>query len=394
MTREEAIKILKARPYSGEVLEALETLVPEYKESEDERIRKWLYEYISNCPNNNFSFYGGVGKDAVLNYLKKQKEKNDGFIEGLEQGKKQFYWKPTEEDIRLFNKAVTTNTSLSPQERAQLDIVRLKFKHCPYIEQKRPTEWSKEDDKILKGIIGLIDHNQHYDVSNKDMLAWLKSLPQRFNLQSKQEQNEYITPHKEFFKFIYDRLINVHKENPNVDYMRSFKERLNNLSFGEKQEWSKEDEKTLDCIINVLDRLGFEEYWKSSRDQDVEEERFYYKEIQCLKKLKSLCPQSKQEWNKEDEKMLQSIIKDFRAGKVSTIGQEQWLKSLHPQSHKEIYQATKHDLAIKFMNYLDENKPEGKMSLSNAECEDIDKAFKENDWNKIFRYIEKYGRRN
>ena len=34
------------------------------------------------------------------------------------------------------------------------------------------------------------------------------------------------------------------------------------------------------------------------------------------------------EWSKEDEKMLLSIIYDFRKGAVSTIGQEQWLKSL------------------------------------------------------------------
>lgn len=42
------------------------------------------------------------------------------------------------------------------------------------------------------------------------------------------------------------------------------------------------------------------------------------------------------------------------------------------------------------MNYLDENRPEGKMGLSNGECEDIDKAFKEGDWAKIMRYYEKY----
>lgn len=51
-----------------------ESIFPELTESEDEKIRKWLYDYISNCPNNNFAFYGGVGKDAVLNYLEKQKE--------------------------------------------------------------------------------------------------------------------------------------------------------------------------------------------------------------------------------------------------------------------------------------------------------------------------------
>jgi len=56
-------------------------------------------------------------------------------------------------------------------------------------------------------------------------------------------------------------------------------------------EWSCEDKKELDCIINILDRLGYEEFCKSSRDQDIEEERLYYEEIQFLKRLKSLRPQ-------------------------------------------------------------------------------------------------------
>ena len=307
MTREEAIKILKARPYSGEVLEALETLVPEYNESEDEKIRKALLDYFSCTGDDNLMLNGVYVKDIIA-YLDKMKEK-------LEQGKKQFYWKPTEEDIRLFNKAVTTNTSLSPQERAQLDVVRMKFKHCPYIKQKSEWNENEEDKKTIDEICNVIVANSKDGYLGRysacELVGKLKSLCP----QSKQEQNDYITPHKEFFKFIYDRLINVYKENPNVDYMRSFKERLDNLSFEEKQEWSKEDEKTLDCIINVLDRLGFEEYCKSSRDQDVEEERFYYKEIQCLKKLKSLCPQSKQEWSDKDESYLLTVINEMEANK-------------------------------------------------------------------------------
>ena len=110
------------------------------------------------------------------------------------------------------------------------------------------------------------------------------------------------------------------------------------------------------------------------------------------------------EWSEEDEKKRAcaiSLLQIFRdSGMAINPGFGKpvrainkcidWLKSLRPQPHKEIYQAAKHDLAIKFMNHLDENRPEGKMSLSNGECEDIDKAFKENDWAKIMRYVEKY----
>lgn len=54
------------------------------------------------------------------------------------------------------------------------------------------------------------------------------------------------------------------------------------------------------------------------------------------------------------------------------------------------YRSAKHDLAIKFINYLDEHRPEGKMCLSNGECADIEKAFIEHDWAKILRYAKKY----
>lgn len=114
------------------------------------------------------------------------------------------------------------------------------------VESVKPAEWSEVDlghrlwilECLADGKRKAPEFAEQYQAA----FDWLKSLPERFNPQPKQEQNDYITPHKEFFKFIYDRLIYVHKENPDVDYMRSFKERLNNLSFGEKQEWSEEDE--------------------------------------------------------------------------------------------------------------------------------------------------------
>lgn len=47
-------------------------------------------------------------------------------------------------------------------------------------------------------------------------------------------------------------------------------------------------------------------------------------------------------------------------------------------------------LALAFMNLLDSERPEGKMCLSNMECADIEDAFKTGDWDKLFRYAEKY----
>lgn len=52
---------------------------------------------------------------------------------------------------------------------------------------------------------------------------------------------DMITPNKEFFQWIYNRLVYVHNENPDVDYMRSFKERIEELSF-DKPHWKPSEE--------------------------------------------------------------------------------------------------------------------------------------------------------
>lgn len=45
----------------------------------------------------------------------------------------------------------------------------------------------------------------------------------------------HITPNKEFFNWIYDRLVYVHGENPDYDYMCSLRERINDL-FGDEKD--------------------------------------------------------------------------------------------------------------------------------------------------------------
>lgn len=177
----------------------LEIIFPELAESEDERIRRFLVELVSN---DKLIDFGGLYKvrnvlyDDVLTYLEKQKGVEAEIEKAYKNADKIQYEKGFEDGVASV----------------------------------KPAEWSEEDERILKGIIGLIDHDQHYDVSNNEMLAWLKSL--------------------------------------------------------------------------------------------------------------------------------------------------------RPQPNR--------NLAISFMNYLDKHRPDGKMCLSNGECADIEKAFKEEDWAKVIRYVNKY----
>ena len=174
--------------------------------------------------------------------------------------------------------------------------------------EQKPAEWSKNDTVFLNEITDFFENKTVKLQHDIDMYAhWLKSLPERFNLQP-------------------------------------------------KQEWSEEDEKMSTNILNLISSQIT--YVTGHGTMSGKQYPTYTKERDWfMNRLKSLRPQSKDEIYKEKD---------------------------------EAFKLGKHQLAIKFMNYLDENRPEGKMGLSNGECEDIDKAFKENNWTTIMRYMDKY----
>jgi len=109
-------------------------------------------------------------------------------------------------------------------------------------------------------------------------------------------------------------------------------------------------------------------------------------------------------WSEEDEKIIESINMVFDMCAAKNIATEEttlyklraWLKSLRPQpiqvkeSYKDGFQTARHVAASAFMEYCNKNRPNGKMCLSNGECEDIENAFSVGDWAKIERYIHKY----
>lgn len=73
---------------------------------------------------------------------------------------------------------------------------------------------------------------------------------------------------------------------------------------------------------------------------------------------------------------------------------EKWLEKQGEQ--KGSAKETPASCALSFINYLDAHRYEGKMCVSNGECEDIEDAFHNAMWDKLHRYyckyIEKQGR--
>lgn len=85
MDRKEAIEVIKKNwPDSGftQLREALNTLVPELKESEDEKIRKEIIDYLSNELHNVKQLTPRTNEfEAWIAYLEKRKEQRPEMIQ-------------------------------------------------------------------------------------------------------------------------------------------------------------------------------------------------------------------------------------------------------------------------------------------------------------------------
>lgn len=170
---------------------AAETIFPELKESDDERIRKTLLEYFGEqCDMSNWN---GVYGYEVYAWLEKQGEQNK--------------WKPSKDEMdALYGLAYVTNKM---DDRKDVAITKL------YQDLKR---------EFFKGA----SFENMFPSSQVDSDINIEKQGEK-KLRVESKEHSYITPNSEFFQWIYDRLVHVHNENPNVDYMLSLKERIEDM---------------------------------------------------------------------------------------------------------------------------------------------------------------------
>ena len=106
MDKQEAIKILKEFHDTSalfSVRTALETVFPELKEGEDEKIRKTLIEYFNAYPKD---YFGGLKKRYIVAWLEKQGEKKPFDYENANIQQKDFAPKATTANRQLYNRAI------------------------------------------------------------------------------------------------------------------------------------------------------------------------------------------------------------------------------------------------------------------------------------------------
>lgn len=169
MTKKEAIEVIKTTmPYMWkETKEAIQTLIPEFAESDDERIRKELIAFVKFALKDGeaISLCSKTTKEDVIAYLEKQKEQ-----------------KPINYDHEM-RKNCEVNF-----EGGKRDVINNPEKYglCKH------SEWSDEDKDIINEVVSILinDENRADNKREEDRLAYLAERIQSIHPQPKQEWSE------------------------------------------------------------------------------------------------------------------------------------------------------------------------------------------------------------
>ena len=172
--KEKVIALLNSQELSKEQKEMLETIFPELKESEDERIRKWLLNFVQGIPDEglDFHFYN-LNKEQVIAWLEKQSEKPK--------------WTEEDSSMQLMLMRDIEQVSFISKEGKDERIMwlnKLDDRFHQNTNDIQKSKWTEEDEENLKSIdIVLFEDKTMPQEKYWDMITWLKSLKQRIKEQ-------------------------------------------------------------------------------------------------------------------------------------------------------------------------------------------------------------------
>jgi hypothetical protein len=232
MTREEAIKVANEMYgwlKTDREKEALETLVPELADSEDERIRKELIEFIKWSVDRHFmreDFHQAKRPSEWIAYLEKQKEQKSLNISAASEWLRKHICNYMNSEYNEFHQCVEYDGSIDKERlindfeeamQEEEEPINESNMHEPTVDEARkwneayekgyslgyengrneqkPVEWSKEDDLKLGALITDIETRSDLTEAIKiKYVSFLMSLRQ----QPKQEWSEEDEAHRKF----------------------------------------------------------------------------------------------------------------------------------------------------------------------------------------------------
>jgi len=336
------------KAYHNKSLGECPIVVEELEESEDERIRKWLIKTLKGLCNSPVEIDGSYEMMLpAIAWLEKQKDadkailavdkidryidlltanahdmkdsnpdkkyyrgwddalgKISGILQDVYSGEKQKEQKPHRvavdtceaiDKVREFDEQMEKeqNPVITHGELYHTDTIGTQQVIAGKTPQK-PAEWSEEDKENLLCVCGLLKHylsadykgSKYWDDAQvNEWIEWTKNLPNRFQLQHKQEWSEEDEKVYEYLKGGFEYATNnpellssrlSGKNDATVQDYKNFIDKLKSLRPQPKQELSEGDRKILDNVSQILIGLNYQELaknykqtieklWKSSK---------------------------------------------------------------------------------------------------------------------------------
>lgn len=314
MEREEAINLIKqvlpCLNIDEKIREGFETLIPELKESEDERIRKNLIELLLDTPAQDIISHN-LELSKVLAYLEKQKEQKhpdgcftcDEYKKGYEEGRRNGF-------TAGYNKAMKE------------------------VEQKEQKPECDNETEVQKA------YREGKSAGRQEVFDH----PEEYGLQKEQKTAEWSEDYRE--EDIQTRFaFYTYKDDPSVLYLSNVfvEETSRNHGFGTRI--LKAAEKAAEAIGAITICLKVKQdspanawYRKRGYGYVAFEDGYDWLE----KNLEYLKPAKSAEWSEEDKDMLNSCISSIEEAKENRYAYKEtdgdtsydheidWLKSLRP----------------------------------------------------------------
>ena len=176
---------------------AVEYIFPELTESKDEKIRKFLIDFIKACKWTEKKDQEWPLREDVISWLEKQGKIvedyedrldrcactnfNKGYKEAMEkQGGQEHSSYSSLEVTDTVRKALQENEDYASYRRdvyaARVGATVEKL----ILEKQKPVEWGEEDETLFRSCIGAVHAADYYTLDDKeDIENWLKSLKER-----------------------------------------------------------------------------------------------------------------------------------------------------------------------------------------------------------------------
>ena len=278
--------------------DAIQNIFPVLAKNEDEMIRKELINWINGKTTYEWSYEWCENKDRWIAYLEKLKEANKAI-----------------EAVERIDKYIDEHV----ENAHDMKDSHPDKKYCQGI------------DDTLAGIAGILQDVYSGEKKKESLKDFIDDFP--YSCEQKEQKptdTEWDELQAEF------KRINEAFENGKNEVIN----RPEAFGLQKSVEWSEEDETRLTNIRIMLKEYLIHHYSKDDIDKSVD---------WLENKIKFLRPQSNQEWSEEDEKMIDTIVSvlgqyiDYKAVSGTGSGyaipryskEIDWLKSLHPQSKQE-----------------------------------------------------------